>query len=327
MAPLSASVCNIHALGIRTSITNWVSTTSDPIHLHIHDHSYFDTIYASGPTHKRDKCSWWHHVGSTTMAGTMLEAMPHELHKTRRAAISNFFSKRSVQALEPLIVDSVSTLVQRLKTETGTGIVNLVDAYAAMTMDIICAYCFGTNMNSLANPAYGKEWVDTLHEGIQMRTLGRQFPRFVNTLFDIPPHIVAKFNAGMARSNAWTRQMLPRIEAILAGEDADTTHRTIFHEMRDGELSAEEKAPLRLMAEGHVLLGAGTETTARTLAVTTFYIIQNKDVGRKLREELRTVMPSPDTPVTLAQLEALPYLVRLLFSFLEFTSTDCHSPQ
>jgi cytochrome P450 len=247
------------------------------------------------------------------MAGSMLEAMSHDLHKTRRSAVSNFFSKRNVQALEPLIVQNVEALLQRLKTETGAKIVNLNDAYAAMTMDIICAYCFGTSMDSLSDPIYGKKWIDMLHGGIQIRPVGRQFPWLINTLLDIPAHIIAKVSDDMARSNTWTRQMLPRIEAILAGENADTTktgHRTIFHEIRDGELSAAEKAPMRLMAESHVLLGAGMETTARTLSVTTFYLLHNEDVGRKLRKELCAIMPHPDTAVTLPQLEALPYLVR-----------------
>jgi cytochrome P450 len=261
------------------------------------------------------------------MAGSMLDAMSHDLHKTRRSAVSNFFSKRSVQALSPLIVHSVEALLQRLKAETGAQIVNLNDAYAAMTMDIICAYCFGTSMDSLSNPLYGKEWLDMLHGGIQMRPVGRQFPWLINTLLDIPAHIIAKVSDDMARSNTWTRQMLPRIEAILAGEDADamkTGHRTIFHEIRDGDLSAAEKAPMRLMAESHVLLGAGMETTARTLSVTTFYLIQNKDVGRTLRAELCTVMPTPDTPVTLAQLEALPYLVRPMPPLLQMTIPQTH---
>jgi cytochrome P450 len=249
------------------------------------------------------------------MAGSMLEAVDHDLHKMRRGAANNFFSKRSVQSLEPLIVRSVDTLIERLKTESGDKVVNLNNAYAAMAMDIICAYCFGTNMDSLSNPVYGKEWLDMLHSGIQMRPVGRQFPWLVNTIFDTPPHIVEKFSEDMARANRWTRQMMPRIEAILAGEDAATDQRTIFHDMRDGDLSPEEKAPMRLMSESHVFLGAGTETTARTLAVTTFYLMKDNNVGDKLREELRGVMPTPNSGVSLSQLEALPYLVSVVAQF------------
>jgi cytochrome P450 len=283
----------------------------NPIHVHIHDHDYFDTIYASGANHKRDKCSWWHHSGSITMSGSMLEAMDHELHKSRRSAVSNFFSKRSVNSLEPLIISCVEKLIQRLKDEKGEGIVNLNNAYAAMTMDIICSYCFGESMNSLDRPEYGKEWLDMLHAGIQMRPLGRQFPWLVNTLFDIPPHLAARFSADIARINTWTHQMLPKIARILAGEDKRKLERTIFHEIRDGKLSPEEKEPMRLMGEAHVFLGAGTETTARTLAVTTFYLMKNLDVGDRLRKELETVMPDGGNTVGLPQLEGLPYLVGL----------------
>jgi cytochrome P450 len=43
----------------------------------------------------------------------MLEAMDHDLHKMRRNATSGFFSKRNVQALEPLIVDTTNRLLTR----------------------------------------------------------------------------------------------------------------------------------------------------------------------------------------------------------------------
>ncbi|KAF2024303.1 cytochrome P450 [Setomelanomma holmii] len=282
----------------------------NPIQIHIHDHAYFDTIYASGSNHKRDRCSRMHHSGSRTMAGSMLEAMDHDLHKSRRAAVANFFSKRSVQALEPLVISTVEDLIQRLKAETGEKVVNLNNAYAAMTMDIISAYCFGTSMFSLTRPSYGKEWLDMLHAGVQMRPLGRQFPWLVNTLLDIPPHIVAKLSTDMARITQWTHQMLPKIEAILAGEDkGDGMHRTVFHEIRDdAKLSPEEKEPIRLMGESHVFLGAGMETTARTLATTTYYLMKHRSIGTKLREELKTVLPWPDSTIELAKLEALPYL-------------------
>jgi cytochrome P450 len=286
------------------------------MHIHIHDPAYFDTIYASGSTHKRNKCSYWHHAGSVTMAGSMLEALSHDLHKTRRTAVANFFSKRSVASLEPIVVARVQELLERLLTETGPRIVNLNNAYAAMTMDVISAYCFGTSLASLSRPQYGKEWLDMLHSGIQMRPLGRQFPWLINTLLDLPPHIVEKVDPGMARVNTWTRQMVPKIEAILAGEKAD--QKTIFHEIRDGGLSAEEKKPERLMAEAHVILGAGTETTARTLAVTTYYLLKNKDQGEKLRQELKTVLREKDSVVSLPLLEALPFLVS------HITSRDAH---
>ena len=113
--------------------------------------------------------------------------------------------------------------------------------------------------------------------------------------------------------------MLPKIEKILAGEGKrEEGQRTIFHEIRDGKLSEEEKLPMRLMGESHVFLGAGTETTARNAAVTTFYLMKHRHIGDRLREELRTVMPERDGEISLAELEALPYLVRSVPSYSTF---------
>jgi cytochrome P450 len=134
----------------------------------------------------------------------MLEAMDHDLHKSRRGAVANFFSKRSVQALEPLVVSTVEALIQRLNAESGEKIVNLNNAYAAMTMDIISSYSFGQSMSSLARPGYGKDWLDMLHSGIQMRPHGRHFPWLVNALLDISPHVMGRVNANTARNATWT---------------------------------------------------------------------------------------------------------------------------
>ena len=57
-----------------------------------------------------------------------------------------------------------------------------------------------------------------------------------------------------------------------------------------------ERTRRRLEDERLLVLLAGTETTARVLATAAFYIHQNKPLVTKLREELRTIMPTP-TPV------------------------------
>ncbi|CAG5152694.1 uncharacterized protein ALTATR162_LOCUS2873 [Alternaria atra] len=296
----------------------------NPIHVHIYDADYFETIYASGANHKRDRCGWSHHAGSKTWAGAMLETMDHDMHKMRRNAISPFFSKRSVQALEGLVVNNTQKLLSRFQGELekkgpNAGVVNLNNANAAFTMDIISEYCFGESMNSMEKEEYGKEWLDVFHQGIQIRPLARQFPTIFNLMLDLPSHIVAKMDAGAAKLNSFNELMLLKIERILSREDDEDNsknlRRTVFHDIRDdigGKLPESEKHPMRLMMDASVLLGAGTETTARTMAVTTFYLIKNMEAGEKLRQELKKVMPTADHQVSLPQLEALPYLAAVI---------------
>ena len=77
---------------------------------------------------------------------------------------------------------------------------------------------------------------------------------------------------------------------------------------------------MRLMAECHVLFGAGTETTARTLAVTFYYLMKHHDIAARLRKELTSVLQTTKSTATLPQLERLPYLV----SCLLMSCISCH---
>ena len=155
-----------------------------------------------------------------------------------------------------------------------------------------------------------------MHDGIQIEPFARQFPTIMNFMLDLPPKVVEKLSPGVATVNTFSLRTLGRIERIMNFEDGDgdtkNLRRTIFHDIRDDvgcKLPEKEKHPKRLTADASVILGAGTETTARTLAVTTYYLIKNSEVGEKLRQELKTVMPTADHQISLPQLEALPYLV------------------
>lgn len=308
----------------------------NPLQVHIHDADYFDTIYASGVNHKRDRCSWSHHTGSKVWAGAILETMDHDKHRMRRNAVSPFFSKRSVQALEGLVVNNIKKLLRRFEGEMEkqgphAGIVILNDAYAAFAMDVISEYCFGESMKTLDNDDYGKDWLTIFHDGMQLVPFARQFPTIFNFLLDLPPHVAAKLDAGAGKLNGYLYQILGRIERIMNREDGvnetKDLRRTIFHDIRDDvgcKLPEKEKHPVRLMADASVILGAGTETTSRTMAVTTYYLIKNPEIGEKLRRELETVMPTVNHEVLLRQLEALPYLVSHLHYTTRPDMLTCH---
>jgi cytochrome P450 len=64
---------------------------------------------------------------------------------------------------------------------------------------------------------------------------------------------------------------------------------------------------------------AGTLTTAWTLEVIMFWLIRLPDVLKKLKDELKTVMPIPDTVVPLTTLERLPYLNAVMKEGLRLT--------
>lgn len=64
--------------------------------------------------------------------------------------------------------------------------------------------------------------------------------------------------------------------------------------------------------EAFLMIAAGTETTAKTLAETTFHVINTPGVLRKLTDELDAEITSRADVPTWTRLEQLPYLVSTL---------------
>ncbi len=58
------------------------------------------------------------------------------------------------------------------------------------------------------------------------------------------------------------------------------------------------------------MFGAGTDTTANTLVVATWYILNEPRILQTLNHELRQAMPDKNDTLDWATLENLPYLVR-----------------
>lgn len=80
-----------------------------------------------------------------------------------------------------------------------------------------------------------------------------------------------------------------------------------------------EKDPARLKREAFALLAAGTITTAGTLALITYFILENPTIEKRLREELKEVTACyPKEVPRWADLEKIPYLTGCIKEGLRF---------
>lgn len=86
-------------------------------------------------------------------------------------------------------------------------------------------------------------------------------------------------------------------------------NRTIFETILASHLPHEEKSRARLAQEAFVIIEAGAETTSRTLAYATYYILTDKVVYSRLMQELRIAIPDASIVANVAVLEQLPWLV------------------
>ena len=103
--------------------------------------------------------------------------------------------------------------------------------------------------------------------------------------------------------------------------------RTIFRDLLNSNLPAEEKSIERMWHDGQVFNVAGSETTSWALANCTFYLLSNPEMLKRVHDELRTVTPEGTIDdIAVSELEALPYLVRFHYNevdLLLICNADC----
>ena len=86
---------------------------------------------------------------------------------------------------------------------------------------------------------------------------------------------------------------------------AENERITVFHALRDSKiLPPQEKTVDRLQEEGQVFVAAGSETTAKTLTIIFFHLLDNPMIFNRLRTELE----SAPGATSWNALQQLPYL-------------------
>lgn len=287
----------------------------NPIHLHISDPSYYNTIY-TGPGHKRAKCFWQQQSRREPepQSRSVVSTLDHDRHRMRRAPLDRFFAKKDVRNLDPVINEKLAIISQRLTPMCASGEeANLSIIFSGLTMDIISEYCFGASYGCLDMDSWGREYRDMLNGGTTTVTFLNHFTYLRVAIEVFPIWLLAKMNPKLSNISQFFGLIERSIERVfkIHGKQGtyEISHRTIFHEILDSKMAEEEKTPRRLLDEGIVLVGAGSETTARTLAVACWYLVSNPIICERLVKELKNAIPRKDSALDSAELEQLPFLV------------------
>ncbi|KAK2766809.1 hypothetical protein FQN54_006123 [Arachnomyces sp. PD_36] len=282
----------------------------NPYELHIRDSEYYDELYAPAAKRK-DKYAGWVVLAGTPLAS--FATVPHNLHRIRRAALNPFFSKRSISKVEPLIMDKVQRLCARFDEEIkNKRPIRLDAAYMALTMDITTEYAYGESYDYLSEDDYKLQWKEIIVGGVANGVMLRQFPWALPILNAIPLPILHKLDPHAAALMEWGLVVKKKVEEMMERHRSGKKKEgTVFSTILDSDLPEAEKTAERLKDEGQSLVGAGSETTARSLSLVTFYLLRDKSILRRLRGELRTVDIDDPTDL-LSRLEKLPYLTAIV---------------
>ncbi|OGM47432.1 benzoate 4-monooxygenase cytochrome P450 [Aspergillus bombycis] len=285
----------------------------NPREVHISDPHYYDEIYASG-TQRRNKDAKY--VSFTGMPLSTASTVDHGLHRYRRGLVNSFFSKKSIRVLSRLVEEKVHKLMQRFEAfHRDNEVVRVDDAFAAMTSDVITHYCYGKSWGYLEDANLRTDVRKAVHDLSCSVHFNRIFPIFIAMLTKLPLRLLRAIHPGRSVVLDIQKAIYEQSAEAFHGDkyslghdDMDGKHKTIYDQLTDPSIPPEERSLQRLQDEGLLLISAGTETTARALTATCFHIASDEQMRTRLREELRTVLPSPTSPVTWSELERLPYL-------------------
>ncbi|PMD41073.1 cytochrome P450 [Hyaloscypha variabilis F] len=284
----------------------------NPYALHISTPQFYDTLYAS--TKHTNKWYWFTRVFG--MDGSTFATSDHDRHRSRRAAMSPFFSMASVRRLQPMIEERVQALLKRLSELKGSGVVLRMPVVVnAFSNDVIMAYTFGRSYHRLEVPDFDPANHESMHEGSKMLTLMTHAILLFRTIQSLPEFLLSRMGYELATlvelKNSMRRQV---IQVMSEKNDAhkDLSHPTIFHALLSSDLPPEDKGVERLTEEAHTIIAAGQETLSLILTFITFHLLSNPVVLRKLKEELAKAIPDPEVVTPEATLANLPYLTGVI---------------
>ena len=164
----------------------------NPYEVHINDSEYIDEVYP-GAQIRTMKYGWAVREFGLKYAGFATES--HELHRIRRSAVAHYFSKASLQRLEPGIQSVIDKLMGILNNLKGSGkVINLIDMYACLTGDIISRYAYAKELGFLDDPDFSPWWHKLIMEVSINGHFMKQFPWMLELLMSLPKSVVEKMN-------------------------------------------------------------------------------------------------------------------------------------
>ncbi|KAK4651943.1 hypothetical protein QC762_606940 [Podospora pseudocomata] len=290
----------------------------NPDELHCSDPYFTDEIYA-GPGRIRDK---WQHQLNTGGAGpvsvTGFSTVPHELHRSRKGALSKFFSRQQMFKLEGEVLDFCHLTIDKMLRWSGKEAFDIKEAFNCFTADVISQYAFGESMGFIAQEQWEPNlatWTGSFMKSAYLMRHNALVRKMTNMMPLVADYLGEDIKNVM-------HQMGTVIPGYIKASLDDPNGGRVFAELvKSKALPAEEMTMYRLSGEGFNFLLAGTETTAATLSVITFWLLQQPETYRKLMDDLQGLTP---TNIKWAELEQRPYLWAIVHESLRMMPGVSH---
>ncbi|KAK6430844.1 hypothetical protein LTR95_012998 [Oleoguttula sp. CCFEE 5521] len=252
-------------------------------------------------------------------------------HKRQRKDLMPAFAYRHVKDLYPVFWSKSNELIECLKVATSTpsptqspekqspvavaptpatpvhapGTIDVGHWASRATLDIIGLSGMGRDFNSLADPTniLNKHYQSVFEPGSvgrALQILGAFLPFWL--LSRLPVKRNHQMNAASAYIKQTCRELIQHKRKVMQ-EKGETSKDILSVALSSGNFTDEE-----LVNQMMTFLVAGHETTATSTIWAIFLLCRHPEAQAKLREEVRSLLPSPSSPITATQLDSCHYL-------------------
>lgn len=186
-------------------------------------------------------------------------------------------------------------------------VITLDAGFSALTSDIIHQYVFGFNSGNLDQEDFNENIRDGISGLFRMGHIAFFFPIIQPIMNTLPLSVVKMINPYALALKDQKTDVHNRVVKFLSGEKSKSG--SVIEKLSSPDMPEHFRSAENLTNEGFSLVIGGTETTARSLSLGMYHLLSEPHLLKKLREELRSVMPTPESKPTWNELEQLPYLV------------------
>ncbi|KUI60841.1 Trichodiene oxygenase [Cytospora mali] len=276
-----------------------------PDELHCNDAAFYDEIYAAAGR-KRDKQAHFLNMIAGPLTVSAFGTADHDLHRIRRRALDKFFSRQQILKLETEINGLTQRLCHKLLRKTGE-VLDIQTVYSCLVTDLISAYCFGETMGFMEQEGWEPNFREPVNGLLKASFMFRYFP-VTRSLVHVAPYL-AKYVSGDVGLLMKDLYVDTPSRVRKAQEDHKNgvvrERRTVYDGILESSLPESETTVYRLSGDGFSLVAAGTETTAWTLTLITYFLLAQPETQARVASELTGVDPHN---LSWRMLEKLPYL-------------------
>ena len=132
--------------------------------------------------------------------GAAISTAQYDLHRMRRKPENNFFSKRSIVALEPRIHDYIAKLSKRLDEFCETKSPLTINyAMLCFTTDVVSEYVFGQPWDLLDTTDLSPWMLQSTKRAGELSHTIKQWPWIIHIINTLPLSWVSKLDPGTAK--------------------------------------------------------------------------------------------------------------------------------